>query len=43
MREELPDGSDLGKVKSKHVIDQDKCIKCGVCQQKCKFKAIDKK
>jgi NADH:ubiquinone oxidoreductase subunit F (NADH-binding)/(2Fe-2S) ferredoxin/NAD-dependent dihydropyrimidine dehydrogenase PreA subunit len=38
-----PTGAISGKVKSKHVIDQDKCIKCGVCQQKCKFKAIDKK
>ena len=33
----------LGKVKEKHVIDQDKCIKCGVCLSNCKFKAIEKK
>lgn len=29
-----------GKVKEKHVIIQDKCIKCGACQEKCKFNAI---
>ncbi len=32
-----------GTVKELHVIDQDKCIKCGVCESKCKFKAIIKK
>ncbi len=29
-----------GKVKEKHIIDLDKCIKCGVCMDSCKFKAI---
>jgi NADH:ubiquinone oxidoreductase subunit F (NADH-binding)/(2Fe-2S) ferredoxin/NAD-dependent dihydropyrimidine dehydrogenase PreA subunit len=28
--------------KQKHVIDQSKCIKCGVCYEACKFHAIDK-
>ncbi len=32
-----------GQVKQKHVIDQTKCIKCGVCQDVCKFHAIDRK
>ncbi len=32
-----------GTVKEMHTIDQDKCIKCGVCVSKCKFKAIIKK
>ncbi len=32
-----------GTVKNLHTIDQDKCIKCGVCISKCKFDAIIKK
>lgn len=31
-----------GEAKGLHVIDQDKCIKCGVCYTACKFHAIDK-
>ena len=31
-----------GERKELHVIDQDKCIKCGVCYQACKFHAIDR-
>lgn len=31
-----------GTVKQMHVIDQNKCIKCGVCMDNCKFKAIIK-
>ena len=31
-----------GKVKEKHVIDKDVCIKCGKCLDNCKFGAIDK-
>ena len=30
-----------GKVKEKHLVEQAKCIKCGACYSKCKFKAID--
>jgi len=37
-----PTNAIIGKVKEKHVIDQDKCIKCGVCIEKCKFNAIIK-
>ena len=29
-----------GKLKELHVIDQEKCIKCGACMDRCKFKAI---
>ena len=32
-----------GTVKNPHVINQDKCIKCGVCVSNCKFKAIVRK
>ena len=32
-----------GSVKKKHMIDQDKCIKCGKCLETCKFGAIEKK
>jgi len=31
-----------GEVKKLHLIDQDLCIKCGACYDKCKFDAIDK-
>ena len=31
-----------GKVKEMHVIDHDKCIKCGKCMDHCKFNAIVK-
>ncbi|MFR8517142.1 MAG: NADH-ubiquinone oxidoreductase-F iron-sulfur binding region domain-containing protein, partial [Emergencia timonensis] len=30
-----------GEVKGKHVIDQDKCIKCGKCAENCKFGAVE--
>ena len=32
-----------GAVRTKHVIDKSKCIKCGVCMDNCKFGAIVKK
>ena len=32
-----------GSVKKKHMIDQDKCIKCGKCLETCKFGTIEKK
>ncbi|MCI7145902.1 MAG: NADH-quinone oxidoreductase subunit NuoF [Clostridiales bacterium] len=31
-----------GSVKELHVIDHDKCIKCGKCMDHCKFNAIEK-
>ncbi|MFC1566748.1 NADH-quinone oxidoreductase subunit NuoF [bacterium] len=33
----------VGDVKKKHIIDQEKCIKCGMCYTTCKFESIDKK
>ncbi|MEG2087108.1 MAG: NADH-quinone oxidoreductase subunit NuoF [Angelakisella sp.] len=38
-----PVGAITGTVKQPHVIDSDKCIKCGVCIEKCRFNAIVKK
>jgi ferredoxin len=31
-----------GSVKKLHFIDQARCIKCGACLTKCKFKAISR-
>ena len=38
-----PVGAISGTLKQPHVIDTDKCLKCGACIDKCKFKAIIKK
>ena len=38
-----PVGAITGEVKGQHVIDKDKCIKCGRCQENCKFDAIIRK
>jgi len=35
-----PVGAIKGEVKQKHVIDQNVCIKCGKCEETCKFGAI---
>jgi NADH-quinone oxidoreductase subunit F len=35
-----PVGAIEGTVKNPHVIDQEKCIKCGACLSSCPFKAI---
>ena len=35
-----PSDAISGKVKEAHIIDQSKCIKCGVCKDKCRFGAI---
>ncbi len=37
-----PVGAISGKIKEKHVIDQNKCIKCGACIDGCPKKAIVK-
>lgn len=31
-----------GELKGKHVIDHDLCIKCGKCEEVCKFSAVDR-
>ena len=38
-----PVGAISGAVKQVHTIDNEKCIKCGVCMDTCKFHAIIKK
>ena len=38
-----PVGAISGAVKQIHTIDNEKCIKCGVCMDTCKFHAIIKK
>ena len=38
-----PVGAITGTVKNVHVIDHEKCIKCGKCMESCKFNAIEKK
>lgn len=38
-----PTGAISGSVKQPHSIDQSKCVKCGVCMDVCKFKAIVKR
>ncbi len=37
-----PVGAITGTVKQPHVIDTNKCIKCGACESSCKFQAIIK-
>ncbi|MBU0758257.1 MAG: 4Fe-4S binding protein [Nanoarchaeota archaeon] len=32
-----------GKLKEKHLIDQEKCVKCGKCYESCAFDAIERK
>jgi NADH-quinone oxidoreductase subunit F len=35
-----PVGAISGELKKRHVVDAAKCIKCGVCFDSCKFKAV---
>ncbi|MDY0004352.1 MAG: NADH-ubiquinone oxidoreductase-F iron-sulfur binding region domain-containing protein [Polyangia bacterium] len=35
-----PTSAITGEKKQVHVIDQDKCIKCGICRDACKFDAV---
>jgi Na+-translocating ferredoxin:NAD+ oxidoreductase RNF subunit RnfB len=30
----------VGKVREAHVIEEDKCTKCGICKSVCKFDAV---
>jgi NADH:ubiquinone oxidoreductase subunit F (NADH-binding)/NADH:ubiquinone oxidoreductase subunit E len=36
-----PTGAITGEKKETHVIDQDKCIKCGICLEVCNFDAVE--
>lgn len=36
-----PVGAISGTVKNPHIIDMDKCIKCGNCKSVCKFNAVE--
>jgi NADH-quinone oxidoreductase subunit F len=36
-----PTGAITGERKKLHVLDQSKCIKCGVCMEVCKFESVD--
>ncbi|MBQ9993939.1 MAG: 4Fe-4S binding protein, partial [Clostridia bacterium] len=36
-----PAGAITGSVKQAHVIDPEKCIKCGQCASACRFAAIN--
>ena len=38
----VPAGAIVGSVKNPHVIDLNKCIKCGACMEKISFGAIYK-
>lgn len=35
-----PVGAIVGERKGQHVIDQEKCVRCGVCRDVCKFDAV---
>jgi len=35
-----PQGAITGEKKKPHLLDQDRCIKCGICYDACKFNAI---
>jgi ferredoxin len=37
-----PSGAITGERKKPHLIDHDKCIRCGSCETACKFDAIVK-
>ncbi len=35
-----PEEAISGEKQEVHVIDQDKCIRCGICREVCKFDAV---
>jgi NAD-dependent dihydropyrimidine dehydrogenase PreA subunit len=37
---ECPQGAVSGEKKQAHLIDQEKCIRCGLCRDLCKFDAV---
>jgi uncharacterized Fe-S center protein len=36
-----PSEAIAGKKKQVHVIDQEKCIKCGICMEVCTYDAVE--
>jgi NADH:ubiquinone oxidoreductase subunit F (NADH-binding)/(2Fe-2S) ferredoxin len=36
-----PSGAITGRKKEVHVLDKEKCIKCGICYEVCRFDAVD--
>ena len=38
-----PSGAITGNLKELHVIDREKCIKCGICYEVCNFDAVEVK
>ncbi len=38
-----PTGAITGEARKTHVIDDDKCIRCGVCRDVCRFNAVEVK
>ncbi len=42
-RRVCPTGAISGETKKPHRIESERCVKCGACFAKCKFKAIEKK
>lgn len=39
-KKRCPENCISGEKKQKHVIDTEKCVKCGICEDACKFDAI---
>jgi NADH:ubiquinone oxidoreductase subunit F (NADH-binding)/Pyruvate/2-oxoacid:ferredoxin oxidoreductase delta subunit len=37
-----PSGAITGKIKQPHILDSEKCIKCGICYDICRFSAVIK-
>jgi ferredoxin len=36
-----PENAITGKKKERHILNKDKCIKCGACASVCKFEAVE--
>ncbi len=39
-KKRCPESCIAGEKKQLHVIDNEKCIKCGICKDVCKFDAV---
>jgi len=35
-----PEGAILGAKKECHVVDEEACVRCGICLENCKFGAV---